>query len=704
MTALITEADYHAAQEHLARIAPSYRELGQNKTGWRDLHTLRERLLVEFGATLHAQGADAAAISKQRRLLSLALLEHELRHFLPLHRRGWLDGFDASTPGGAYAALFAPWHDHLDPATATQDDIDAVYANLCEHFPHYAAWREIPQEAAAGIEDVILGEELIEYLNALRTTTGTAAPTAAVVAEPVSSPLPQAVPPEPALARPHKPGRENAPRPERIPEKPPKQARPATSGSIRALRERWRWQGPEEFRRSPSWVSTIFCWIVLSSLSMLLAGAIVALLIAIKSIDAQAAQLVFVSTALILPTGLMLATRWLTGRSLVAWLTPRRWYDTVPGLFWFGMYLLLMLAGAVLNHLAPNLKRPETAPLAGGAALFALVAGLVGYLWHRIERDFPPSPFHAAAWKQEPGENNPLQGWQVLIGFLTIGLFAFIGLQSFGILPPVALVGGLCVASLVAWIFVNGSSLILTLLAAAFVSTVLQAMAAPQPALLFAIIAGTAFALALKLSCTLRRQRRTWTINALIIASGGFFLAYFPAEKPLAQYLAGIAAPAARPLADAALSSFVALTDSRYGKASLDTVFGIDEKATAVRMVQAKNAGKDRTEVSLVLSNAGDLLIRKAEFSLYGSCALEPAMVQFGDGLAPGDDANIEIALSRPDGCSESEWEDWQKRVAWGSWAKDASFIQVKVVEAEPFDYKTLFRKEALTWLGLREG
>jgi len=170
-----TSADYPAALDHVARIAPRYEKLDPevlnwSETDWRDLHALREKLLADVGASMRKRGVAAEAISKQLRLLTLAMLDYELTHLLPLHMKGWLEGFDTEIPGGAYAAFFAPWHGHLDPATATQDDLVAVYDDLWHHFPGYATWRNMEHDAVSGIEDVILDAELIEYQNAFRTT------------------------------------------------------------------------------------------------------------------------------------------------------------------------------------------------------------------------------------------------------------------------------------------------------------------------------------------------------------------------------------------------------------------------------------------------------------------------------------------------------------------------------------------------------
>ena len=135
----------------------------------------------------------------------------------------------------------------------------------------------------------------------------------------------------------------------------------------------------------------------------------------------------------------------------------------------------------------------------------------------------------------------------------------------------------------------------------------------------------------------------------------------------------------------------------------LDTLGGVDEKATAVRVVEATNVDKDRTEILFVMSNAGDLLIREVTFTVNGSCAGKPMPLRFAKAIAPGDEAGLKITLSRPDDCSDDDWSNWTKSVSRGWWENRSSPIMVTVIEAESYDPKALFKEEALAWLELRE-
>lgn len=673
----ITSADYPAALDHVARIAPRYEKLDPevlnwSETDWRDLHALREKLLADVGASMRKRGVAAEAISKQLRLLTLAMLDYELTHLLPLHMKGWLEGIDTEIPGGAYAAFFAPWHGHLDPATATQDDLVAVYDDLWHHFPGYATWRNMEHDAVSGIEDVILDAELIEYQNAFRTTKQREE---AKLAVPATS--------APVAA---------APKAEAAPET-------AKPKDTRSFRDRLRLQGKDE--AAPGWMAAFFFWLLLATV-LTAPVAAVAALIGHEGIAPNFGAIA--GAAHVLAATLMLGVRFLTGRSLAAWATPRQWRSEA-GWFWFGIVagltVLALLAGGLAGYLGPNMDRAETVPLAIGAAIFFGLAALTGYFWHRYEKDFPAARRTTDLYE---ADDNPIQWWQVAAGLFFLLVFAAYGFLAFDVLPPVAFAGGLFVAALAGWFFGNGGSLIFTLIATAFVATVLHAMVAPPPALLFALLAGALMALGLKLFHTLRRQRRSWVMNALVIASGAFLFAYLPMERPVAYYLSYVAGPLARPAADASIDAYLALEETPLGRALLDTLGGVDEKATAVRVVEATNVDKDRTEILFVMSNAGDLLIREVTFTVNGRCAGKPMPLRFGKAVAPGDDAGLKITLTRPEDCSDDDWSSWTEGVSRGWWENGSSPIMVTVIEAEAYDPKALFREEALAWLGLGEG
>lgn len=667
---MIFESDYPAALEHVARIAPRYEKLDAATASWYDLHTLREKLLADVAASMRKRGVGEDAIVKQRRLLTLAMLDHELTHFLPLHMKGWLEGFDSGVPGGAYAAFFAPWHDHLDSATATQDDLVAVYDDLWQHFPGYAAWRQMDRDAASGIEDVILDTELVEYQNAFRTAKQKE--DAKPATPPVSAPA------------------DAAPKPE----VPPSMAKPKDK---RSFRERLRWQGEAE--EAPGWIAAFFFWLLLATVLTAPLAVIAGALIEHEGIVPNFGAIV--GAAHILAAALMLGVGFLTGRSLVAWATPRQWMSEA-GWFWFGivagLMLLVSLAGGLAAYLGPNMGRAETGPLAAGAAVFFVLAGIAGYFWHRYERDFPVASRTAGLYE---ADDNPIQWWQLTAGLFFILVFASYGFLAFDVLPPVAFAGGLFVTALAGWFFLNGGSLIFTLIATAFVSTIVHSMIAPPPALLFAILAGVVLALGLKLFYTLRRQRRSWVANALIIASGAFLFAYLPMENPVAHYLSYATGPVARPAANATLGTFLAIDATPSGKTLFSMLGGVDEKATAVRVVRAKNVDGARTEILFMMTNAGDLLIREVAFTVNGSCAGVPLSMRFDEPLAPGEDAGLKITLRRPDTCTDGEWNDWAASVASGWWGRGSRAIAIEVVEAEPYDPRTLFQQEAVAWLGL---
>ncbi|ABS63942.1 hypothetical protein Plav_2328 [Parvibaculum lavamentivorans DS-1] len=671
----ITSADYSAALNHVARIAPRYEKLNPealnwSETDWRNLHELREKLLADVGASMRKRGVAEEAVSKQLRLLTLAMLDYELTHLLPLHMKAWLEGFDTEIPGGAYAAFFAPWHDHLAPSAATQDDLVAVYDDLSHHFPGYATWRKMEHDAATGIEDVILDAELIEYQNAFRTAKQKEAKPAAP-----NTPAPAAAAPKAEAA--------------------PATAKPQVTLSFR---ERLRRQGEDE--TAPGWTAVFFFWLLLATV-LTAPVAAVAALIGHEGIAPNFGAIA--GAAHVLAAALMLGVRFLTGRSLAAWATPRQWRSEA-GCFWFGIVagltVLATLAGGLANYIGPNMDRAETVPLAIGTAVFFGLAALAGYFWHRHEKDFPAARRTTELYEVD---DNPIQWWQVAAGLFFLLVFAAYGFLAFDVLPPVAFAGGLFVAALAGWFFSNGGSLVFTLVATAFVATVLHAMVAPPPALLFALLAGAAFALGLKLFHTLRRQRRSWVMNALVIASGAFLFAYLPMERPVAYYLSYVAGPLARPAADASIDAYLALEETPLGKSFLDTLGGVDEKATAVRVVEATNVDKDRTEILFVMSNAGDLLIREVTFTVNGSCAGKPMPLRFAKAIAPGDEAGLKITLSRPDDCSDDDWSNWTKSVSRGWWENRSSPIMVTVIEAESYDPKALFKEEALAWLELRE-
>ncbi len=671
----ITESDYPAALEHVARITPRYEKLNPealnwSETDWRDLHALREKLLADVGASMGKRGVAAEAVSKQLRLLTLAMLDYELTHLLPLHMKGWLEGFDTKIPGGAYAAFFAPWHDHLDPATATQDDLVTVYDDLWHHFPGYATWRKMEHDATSGIEDVILDTELIDYQNAFRTAKQKEAKPAAPATRAPAAAAPKA-------------------------EAAPATAKPKDTPSFR---ERLRRDGGDE--AAPGWAAVFFFWLLLATV-LTAPVAMVAALLGHEGIAPNFGAIV--GAAHILAAALMLGVRFLTGRSLAAWATPRQWRSDA-GWFWFGIVagltVLSSLAGGLASYLGPNMDRAETLPLAIGAAVFFGLAALTGYFWHRYEKDFPVARRTTEMYE---ADDSPIQWWQVAAGLFFLLVFAAYGFLAFDVLPPVAFAGGLFVAALAGWFFGNGGSLIFTLAATAFVATVLHAMVAPPPALLFALLAGAAFALGLKLFHTLRHERRSWIMNALVIASGAFLFAYLPMERPVAYYLSYIAGPLARPAADASIDAYLALAETRFGKTFLDTLGGVDEKATAVRVVQATNVDKDRTEILFVMSNAGDLLTREVAFTVNGSCAGKPLPMRFDKAVAPGDEAGLKITLARPEDCSDDDWAGWTKGVSRGWWENGSSPVMVTVIEAESYDPKALFKEEALAWLELGE-
>jgi len=664
--------DYPAALEHVARIAPRYEKLDAATSSWHDLHTLREKLLADVAASMRKRGVGEDAVAKQLRLLTLAMLDYELAHLLPLHMKGWLEGFDTRIPGGAYAAFFAPWHGHLDPATANQEDLVAVYDDLWQHFPGYATWRQMDRDAASGIEDVILDTELVEYQNTFRTMKQKED---AKPATPAAS-APAAAAPKPARA--------------------PAMAKPKDT---RSFRERLRWQGEAE--EAPGWIAAFFFWLLLATVLTAPVAVIAGALIEHEGIVPNFGAIV--GAAHILAAALMLGVRFLTGRSLVAWATPRQWMSEA-GWFWFGTFAGLMflaaLVGGLAAYLGPNMGRAETGPLAVGAAVFFVIAVTTGYFWHRYERDFPVAPRTAGLYE---ADDNPIQWWQLTAGLFFILVFASYGFLAFDVLPPVAFAGGLFVAALAGWFFLNGGSLIFTLIATAFVTTVIHAMVAPPPALLFAVVAGIVLALGLKLSYTLRRQRRSWVTNALIIASGAFLFAYLPMEKPVAHYLSYITGPLARPAADATLNAYLAIDATPYGRSLFNMLGGVDEKATAVRVVHAKNVDGARTEILFVMTNAGDLLIREVAFTVNGSCAGAPLPMRFDKPLAPGEDAGLKITLRRPDTCTDSEWSNWTASVSSGWWGMKSRPIMVTVLDAEPYDPEALFKEEALAWLGLTE-
>ncbi len=164
----LTENDYPIAQKYLevvgARYAASdFNAQKQHSDKWDALHKLRLSVLAELGDHWQQRGMATDDVARHKRLLTLAMLEHELTQLMPLHMKGWLNGFETRIAGGAYAAFFAPWHDHLDRPRVTKTDMDAVHNELWHHFPGYATWRKIDRDAASGIEDVVLGEELTIY-------------------------------------------------------------------------------------------------------------------------------------------------------------------------------------------------------------------------------------------------------------------------------------------------------------------------------------------------------------------------------------------------------------------------------------------------------------------------------------------------------------------------------------------------------------